>query len=113
MAKEERQLKLLEEEFRGKLASALKDCAAGQWGLFGRNESRMARDEHERFYGSQGRKLLELGEEIMARRRAAGVSGDLPLFTKFKEYRSMRGANDPGEPKLAQNFLRELGYNDA
>ena len=112
MAKEERQLRLLEEEFRVKLVSALKDCAAGMWGLFGQNEDTVGRELYERWYGSQGRELLELGEEIVAKRQAVGEPADFPLFTRFREYRAMRGANDPGERKLARRFLGELGYTD-
>jgi hypothetical protein len=101
--KTETQLRVLEEQFVADLIAALKECAAGRWGLFGQNDlvidiSRPKVVE----------KLLEEGEEIEVLRRELGVTESFHPFKRFLEFRQMRGSNVPGEPKLAMQFLKEL-----
>jgi hypothetical protein len=47
-----------------------------------------------------------MAEEIQALRSEAGESNS--LAEKLLHFRSLRGSNVPGEPKLAKEFLREL-----
>ena len=54
-------------------------------------------------------RLLEVGDEIERLRRELGYTETFPLFKKYLEYRQMRGSNAPGEPKLAVQFLEEIG----
>jgi hypothetical protein len=52
--------------------------------------------------------LVELASRIEGERRALGITEPGPLVSRFSEYRSMRGGNVKGEPKLAQEFLEEI-----
>ena len=52
-------------------------------------------------------RLHELGAEIEALRSALGMP-EYELYTRYKAYCGRRGANDPGEPRLAQELLKEL-----
>ena len=54
-------------------------------------------------------KLIEDGDEIENLRRELGLTEPFHPFKRFLEYRQMRGSNVPGEPKLAMQFLKELG----
>lgn len=47
-----------------------------------------------------------MAEEIQALRSEAGLSNS--LAERLLYFRSLRGANVPGEPKLAKKFLDEL-----
>ena len=105
--KEEQKIRVLEAEFREQLIAALRKCAAGQWGLFGQNEPQAnvaVRGSHMQV----GDELVHLGERIVSARTEIGESADFPLLSRFLQYRTMRGPNDPGEPKLAREFLKEL-----
>lgn len=101
----------LEADFRRTLVDALNRCSAGEWGLFGQNETAIAalpRGARERLASSDAANLLELGDEIERLRAAL----DLPpyaAFQRFLEYRRRRDANPPGEPKLARQLLEEIG----
>jgi tetratricopeptide (TPR) repeat protein len=97
-AKLERDLKSLEANFAEELLSALRICAAGHWGLLGRNGERW----------DDGRSLVGLGDEISALRKELGYTEGFGLYERFVAYRRRRGPNDPGEPKLAQAFLAGL-----
>ncbi len=51
--------------------------------------------------------LLALAAEI-DKIRSQLVLGKNPMVERFRAYRALRGANVPGEPKLATQFLIEL-----
>jgi len=53
--------------------------------------------------------LLEQGDEIMRLRGKLGVEEEFPPFQRYLFYRKLRSSNTPGEPKLALQFLTELG----
>ena len=53
--------------------------------------------------------LLDQGEEIVRLRRELGGSEVFPLYQRFLYFRQLRSSNTPGEPKLALQFLTELG----
>jgi hypothetical protein len=101
--KTEHQLRLLEEQFTENLIVALKKCASGQWGMFTPGF----------FFRSKVKDhpLLGQGDEIMRLRRELGIVEDFPLFQRYLFYRQLRSSNTPGEPKLASQFLRELGLD--
>jgi hypothetical protein len=80
------------------LVSALRACATGHWGVFGRNGEQW----------DEGRALITLGEEISELRKRLGYAQPYDLYERFVAYRRRRGSNDPGEPKLAQALLDEL-----
>ena len=107
LAKLEQKISMMEEEFREKLVVALRNCAAGRYGLFGQNERVAGLEGHDR-WSTDGRELLHMGEQILQARKEIGDTTDFPLYSRFLEYRSRRGANDLGEPKLAKEFLEEL-----
>jgi len=51
------------------------------------------------------------GENIEHLRRELGIAEPFPLFRRYREYCQMKGSNVPGEPKLAMEFLKELGVD--
>jgi len=102
-AKEQR-LEALEHDFRPRLIAALRECASGRYGLFGQNNP----GELARYYvWAEADDLKETAEEINSLRSEFGQPN--PLSVKFLEYCSMRGQNVKGEPKLALQFLTEIG----
>jgi len=102
-AKEQR-LEALELNFRPRLVACLRECASGRWGLFGQN----AHVELAKYYAwSEAQTLRQDAEEINALRSEFGQPN--PLSVKFLVYCSLRGQNVKGEPKLAQQFLSEIG----
>jgi hypothetical protein len=81
----------------------LKECAAGRWGLFGQNDHF---DESKYLYWPDAEHLKEMAREISLIRNDLGEPNQ--QVERFLHYCSLRGANVPGEPKLAQSFLTEL-----
>jgi hypothetical protein len=96
-------LPALEEEYRSKLVSALQQCAAGRWGLFGHNERLTSGAPVDPMVEA----LSDLGHEIdHARDRL-----DLEPFALHARFLASRGPASPnavGEPKQAQAWLEEL-----
>lgn len=101
-AKLEHELTLAEAGFEEELLGALRVCAAGHWGLFGRNGERW----------DEGASLIALGEKISGLRKELGYTGGFKLYDRFTAYRRLNGSNDPGEPKLARAFLAEITTNE-
>ncbi len=95
-------LKAAELEFAAELVAALKKCAAGRWGLFGQNGERW----------DKGGSLLERGDAISKLRTQLGYAEGFDLYERFVAYRRRRSSNDPGEPRLAQAFLAEIGEHE-
>jgi hypothetical protein len=109
--KRESDLEALESRFRDALIFALRQTAAGQWGLFGRNDA--ALDSHfgnaaDRYKSPEAADLLRLGEEIQQLRHELGFIEPNQLYERFLSYRRKRSSNDPGEPRLAREFLEEI-----
>lgn len=110
LAKTEQEVALLEARFRERLIDALQKCAAGRWGLFGRNDAALAADfgkVPEWMRSQAADDLLEKGNEIDLLRQSIGL-GPYELYHRYLAYRSRRGQDEPGEPKLARKFLAEL-----
>jgi hypothetical protein len=101
--KSEAQLRSLEEQFTSDLVAALRECAAGTWGLFGRNDLVIEWPRPKIVD-----KLIRDGEQIEELRRELGFTEPFHPYKRFLEFRQIRGSNVPGEPKLAVEFLKEL-----
>jgi len=111
-ARAEAQLHTFEEEFTSHFISALRDCAAGRWGMFGRNDAVIETEPkrlREKLRSRIAERLIEDGESINRLRQELGHAEGFRLFERYLEYRQMHSANLPGEPKLALQFLKELG----
>lgn len=108
--KAEGELEHLEARFRERLVAALRHCADGNWGLFGRNDAadRTFGRYRTRSTPAEVGELLRLGEEIDALRSSLGYSDGNALFARLKVYRRRPAASAPAEPRLAQQFLAEL-----
>jgi len=105
-AKDQR-LDALENDFRPLLVSCLEECARGRWGLFKQNEG----EEAERYLAwEDADRLAQMALEIRHLRSEFGQPS--PLVERFFDYVSLRGANVPGEPKLAKAFLEEIRRGD-
>lgn len=91
----------MEAAYRADLLRALTACASGRWGLFGQNEA-LGR------YGnsSDAEALSGLAAEIDKCRASLGMV-PFPVHERFLSMRG-RGANRPGEPKLARQLLNAL-----
>ena len=101
-AKEER-LAELEGDFLPLLISCLEESARGRWGLFEQSSS----PEMRRLYRwHEADRLKEMAKEIGELRLEFGARNS--LSERFLYYCSLRGPNDPGEPKLAKAFLEEI-----
>ncbi len=109
--KAEAQLRTLEEEFTDHLVSALRDCAAGRWGMFGSYDGLIENEPNLGKWLKSGiaERLIEDGDRINGLRQELGYAENFPLFERYLEYRKKHSANSPGEPKLALQFLNELG----
>ena len=103
-------LRGLQEEFKTLLLAALQRCAAGTWGLFGQNDHVAAANPNLRGIctSADAEALREVASEIRRLRDRLGFSEPYILCERFEYYRAIRGANAPGEPKLAKQFLSEL-----
>jgi hypothetical protein len=97
----------LESEFRALLISCLEQCAGGRWGLFGHKKG-MGVGDHLPW--EEGDRVMELAREIQTLRLEFGQPS--PIVERFFYYRSLRGCNVPGEPKLAKAFLDEIKKGD-
>jgi hypothetical protein len=97
-AKIEHDLETAQAEFEQRLISKLRSCALGHWGLFGKNGEDW----------DEGKELVAQGQEISELRKHLGHTNSYALCERFIAYRRERGANAPGEPKLAKRFLQEI-----
>jgi len=103
----EQKLDELESDFRPLLVSCLEECGNGRWGLFGQNDSPEAA---KYLHWEDGRHLNEIALHIRSLRTEFGQPN--PLVERFLHYCSLRGANVPGEPKLAKALLDEILRGD-
>lgn len=106
----ESDLTRLEAEFKTLLVAALEGCASGAWGLFGQNDHVAIGNPHlkELYASTAASELTELAEEIERLRVLLGFAEPFALAERFDHYCALRGANVPGEPKLAKQFLAEI-----
>jgi hypothetical protein len=98
-----RRLPDLESEFRLLLPPGLKQCAAGRWRLFGQNDHI---EESKYLHWPEVYLLKTMAHEIPSIRQDFGQTD--PVVERFLHSCSLRGANVPGEPKLARLLLDEV-----
>jgi len=112
----ETDLRLLEGSFEQKLVAALRECAAGHWGLFGANDAALMRHFGKnvgRYLSVARQELLEQGAAIEALRTRLGYAEPNHLLEQFKAYSTNAARpNAHGEPKLAQVLLGEISLGD-
>lgn len=105
---QERELDELEREFDELLIPCLQQSAQGRWGLFGaydrvkQQNSGMARW----LSWPEADRLRELAAAILNSKTEFGA--DHWSCEEFLRLCSLHGANDPGEPKLAASFLKQI-----
>lgn len=107
----EKDLQLAEAAYRQQLIKALHTCAAGQWGLFGTNDTvhQIHFRTKDHVQSSDARMLIDAGDEIAELRSHLAYIDTFPLHERFTAYRKL--ATEPsasGEPRLAQQFLNEI-----
>lgn len=102
LARLEAELATREAAFRTRLTAALVSCAQGQWGLFRQNGTAA-----DKFLSKDVLGLLAEGDRIDALRARLGMPANA-LHAQLLAYRSHRGANAPGEPRLAVSFLEVI-----
>lgn len=108
-----RQLQSLETYYRELLLSALQKCAAGRWGLFAHNEPLSTQSSsllRSRLSDPAVQELLDLGSKIDGLRGRFGLESFEP-HDRLLKMRSYHDSNSPGEPRLAQRWLDELGQS--
>lgn len=96
------QLDVLIGAFRDQLLACLEECAHGRRGLFkeaghlGGNESDWPEAERLRELAAALQPILSQAEE------------PAPLVEEFLDLCSIHGESDPGEPRLAREFMRRI-----
>ena len=97
-------LKELEADFEKLLVPVLEECAGGRWGLFGQNDHP---DGSKYFFDwPAADELKDRAKQIRTLQEEFGQSNS--LVERFLNYCSLRGANVPGEPKLAKALLDRI-----
>ena len=94
----------LESEFQTLLVACLQECANGRYGLFGQNDHVDPDGRYWRW--PQSKQLWEMAQEIQEIRSEFGSTNW--LCDRLLHFRSLRGSNVPGEPKLAAQLLEEI-----
>lgn len=108
----QRRLEALEAQYRLQLIAALERCANGEWGFFGQNDraiAQMSPRASARLGRPHIQELLELGTEIESLRRKVGFREPFDLHDRLMRLRSTMAADSPGEPKIARQWLHEMG----
>ena len=92
----------LRANFSPLLLACLGECARGRWGLFGQHDHL----DPERRYCAwpEAKRLKSLAREIGSIRLELGQVTE--LSERFLQLCSSRGANVPGEPRLASEFRK-------
>jgi len=101
---QERKLVELEVEFKSLLLACLRECAQGRYGLFGQNDHVDVARKYLNW--PQADRLKELAHEIKSFRLDFGQPNQ--TCERYLQLCSLRGANVPGEPKLAIAFLNDI-----
>lgn len=107
---DQRRLDALEAAYVAALRAALERCAAGAWGLFGQNDrshATLSPGERAKLAFPGLDDLLELAAEIARTRDRLGYAEPFAPHARLTRERSRKGANVPGEPRLAAAWLEE------
>ena len=103
-------LESLTAAFRDQLLACLEECAQGRRGLF--SEAGHLGDEELAW--PEADRLRELAAALQAiQNQAAQAETRDALVDEFLELCSIHGEHDPGEPRLARDFLRRIGRGEA
>lgn len=94
----------LEEEYRAALIAALRDTAAGRWGLFDHQKDKAAKARAAPVIAA----LSDLAEEIDAMRDTLGLE-PFALHGEFLAARGPAAADAVGEPRQAKAWLEKMG----
>ena len=103
-----KELEALKAEFRDLLVPCLKKCARGRWGLFGAHDRIIQQNSNlsSAVAWPEAKKLRELASSIRTTLAHSGERDN--LCDEFLRLCDLHKANDPGEPKLASSFLKEI-----
>ena len=91
--------------FREGLMACLEECAHGRRGLFAEYEH--LGDEHAWPEASNLRQLAAALQPILAQQEEQD-----PLVNEFLDLCTIHGEYDPGEPRLAREFMRRIDRGD-
>jgi hypothetical protein len=97
------QLGNLNRVFSDQLLACLEDCARGRRGLFSDLEVSSGQDQSR---WPEAARLRELAIALQAIMNQAGERS--ALCDEFLDLCSIHGESDPGEPRLARNFLARI-----
>ena len=98
----------LEAEYRAALLAALRETAAGRWGLFGHGKDKWTIANAAPVVES----LTEMGEAIDGMRETLGIA-PFALHADFVASRGAVKSHAAGEPKQAQAWLARLDADTA
>jgi len=104
--KSEAKLRTLEHQFSNDLIRAMRDCAAGKWGMFGQNDTALeseTRGLRERLKSTVAESLMAQGETIIRLRRDLGFTDGFPLFERYLQYR--KRPTNPSSQKVRQGCI--------
>ncbi len=94
-------IQALRSAFREGLLGALEECAQGRRGLFAEHEH--LGEEHAWPEAGRLRELAAALQNILAQDEERD-----PLCDEFLDLCTMHGEYDPGEPRLAREFMRRI-----
>jgi hypothetical protein len=96
----------LQSAFRDQLLACLEECAQGRRGLFAAHDH-LGQDhlgqDHAWPEAAQLRELAAALQSILAQNEEAD-----PLIDEFLDLCTIHGEYDPGEPRLAREFMRRI-----
>jgi hypothetical protein len=95
------QLEGLKSAFRDQLLACLEECAHGRRGLFASHEH--LGEEHAWPEASRLRELAAALQSILAQDEERD-----PLIDEFLDLCTIHGEYDPGEPRLAREFIKRI-----
>ena len=98
---EPEQISPLREVFRNQLLACLEECAQGRRGLFA--EHAHLGEEHAWPEAARLRELAAALQTILAQNEERD-----PLADEYLDLCTIHGEYDPGEPRLAREFLRRI-----
>ncbi len=98
---ESQQLEMLTGAFRDQLLACLEQCARGRRGLFAEHEH--LGDDRGWLEASRLRELAAALQSILAQAEERDA-----LCDEFLDLCTIHGENDPGEPRLAREFLKRI-----
>jgi hypothetical protein len=109
----DRELVELEQEFHQLLIPCLQQCAQGRWGLFGIYDRVKQQNPGlaQALTWPEADRLKELAVVIGNLKCEFGANDW--MCEEFHRISASHGANDPGEPKLAASFLKQIEERQA